>query len=90
MKDLIFPDQKTLDQVKWYKLMLSLSKTVTFRLNKHSHVDTIIKGEIIDNNDGSNNGTLNRKDRFGSLRSSLRRIKNNIAVRKDSNCLIDT
>ena len=59
------------------KLMLSLSKTVTFSFRKQKHSNKNEKGNTCDNIDVPNSGTLNRKDRFGSLRSSLRRKKNN-------------
>ena len=59
------------------KLMLSLSKTVTFSLKKNNNSSENKKSGGLDTTDNHTSGTLNRKDRFGSLRSSLRRKKHN-------------
>ena len=57
------------------KLMLSLSKTSTISFNKQIHVCK--QENHCDTEEGPKSATLNRKDRFGSLRSSLRRKKRN-------------
>ena len=59
------------------KLMLSLSKTVTFSLKKNNSCPENKKSGVVDATDNHTTSTLNRKDRFGSLRSSLRRKKHN-------------
>ena len=64
------------------KLMLSLSKTVTFSLKNNSGNKMTANAAPTESN-GS--GSINRKDRFGSLRSSLRRRKHNSGGNTDSN-----